>query len=215
MSADQHTVSATEPANQHTMFAGMSTQTATETVAAAITLGASQDTSETKGQVKAFITQPDGGNGNPPSGPPASGHIPRQGGSGGGSRGGGGGGGGTGGGTAAGNQGRGGKLSGNPPSEFNGNRTLADAFINEFNLYHIANIDAEQMTSPMKQAALFLRFIKGPNVKDWVKKWTNWTIREFTAGRPLCDDYYWDQVFEGFQQAFQDTGAREQAEDRL
>ena len=67
----------------------------------------------------------------------------------------------------------------------------------------------------MKRAALFLGFIKGPNVKDWVKKWTNWTITQVTQGRPLNDDYHWDQVFGGFQRAFQDTGARERAEDQL
>ena len=162
----------------------MATQTATETAAVAITLGDSQDAKDEKGQVKTFITQPGSGDSNPPSGPPAGGCIPCQGG------GGGGGGGSAGGGTATGNQGRGGKLGGNPPSEFNGDHALADTFINELNLYCITNVDAEQMMSPMKWAALFLGFIKGCNVKDWVKNWTNWTIRELTAGRPLNNDLY-------------------------
>ena len=67
----------------------------------------------------------------------------------------------------------------------------------------------------MKQAALFLGFIKGPNVKDWVKCWTNWTIAEFTTGRILTDEFYWTEIARGFQNVFQDTGSREHAEDRL
>ena len=179
----------------------MATTTETTTAAAALSVGDTTD----KGPVKSFTAKALG-DGNPPpsvqgkgrSGPPGSGGA----------------GGGTGGGTA--NQGRrGGKLGGNPPSEFNSDRALVNTFINEFNLYHLANVDAEQMTLLMKRATLLLGFIKGLNVKDWVKKWTNWTITQVTQGRPLDDKYYWDQVFEGFLQAFQDTGARERAEDQL
>jgi len=71
------------------------------------------------------------------------------------------------------------------------------------------------MTNPMKRAALMLGFIKGPNVKDWTKRWTNWMVREFTTGRPTTDEHYWSEVSRGFQIAFQDTGARERAEDKL
>ena len=99
--------------------------------------------------------------------------------------------------------------------EFNGDHAQADVFLNEFNLYHITNIDVEQMTNPMKCAALFLGFIKGENIKDWVKKWTNWILNQITNGRPTTDEYYWTQINSGFQQAFQDMGARERAEDRL
>ena len=73
----------------------------------------------------------------------------------------------------------------------------------------MTNIDAEQMVNPMKRTALFLGFIKGPNVKDWVKRWTNWSIRELHNGRPSMDEHFWTQVTLGFEQAFQDMGARE------
>ena len=62
--------------------------------------------------------------------------------------------------------------------------------MNEFNLYHITNIDAEQMVNPMKRVALFLGFIKGPMVKDWVKCWTNWVIAQMNMGRPMMDEYF-------------------------
>ena len=41
--------------------------------------------------------------------------------------------------------------------------------MNVFNLYHLTNMVAEQMLNLMKWATLLLGFIKGPNVKDWVK----------------------------------------------
>jgi hypothetical protein len=41
--------------------------------------------------------------------------------------------------------------------------------MNKFNLYQLANMDVEQMTQPLKRAALLLGFIKGPNVDDWVQ----------------------------------------------
>jgi hypothetical protein len=85
---------------------------------------------------------------------------------------------------------------------------MVDSFMNQFNLYCITNIDAEQMQNPMKCAALFLGFIKGPNIKDWVKRWTNWTIDQFTTGHATTDEHYWNKVLHGFQNAFQDTGAR-------
>jgi hypothetical protein len=87
--------------------------------------------------------------------------------------------------------------------------------MNQFNLYRIANLDVEQMVNPMKRAALFLGFIKGPNVKDWVKRWTNWTIDQYTTGRATNDEYYWTTIIHGFEDAFRDTGARERAEMRL
>ncbi len=107
------------------------------------------------------------------------------------------------------------KLGGNPPSNFNGNHTLVDAFINKFNLYHLSNINAEQMMNPMKRSVLMLGFIKGPNVKHWTKHWTNWMVQEFTTGRPTTDKHYWSEVSRGFQITFQDTRARERAEDKL
>ena len=81
--------------------------------------------------------------------------------------------------------------------------------MNEFSLYRMTNIDAEQMVNPMKRTVLMLGFIKGPNVKDWVKRWTNWTLREYNMGTPPTSERYWNTVSQAFQQAFIDSGARE------
>ena len=60
-----------------------------------------------------------------------------------------------------------------------------------------------------------LGFIKGPNVKDWVKCWTNWMLREYNMGTLPTSERYWNTVFQAFQQAFIDSSARERAEDKL
>ncbi len=192
------------------------TQTLT---AAALTLAGMRNLT----QSQSFFTKPSMGKSGPGGKPPGGTGPPGGGGTGPGSGGGTGppGGGGTGppggagppGGTGGGRGNR--KLGGNPPSDFDGTRALVDMFINKFNLYHLSNIDAEQMVNPMKHAMLMLGFIKGPNVKDWTRHWTNWMVWEFTTGRPTMDKHYWLEVFRGFQIVFQDMGARERAEDKL
>jgi hypothetical protein len=79
----------------------------------------------------------------------------------------------------------------------------------------MTNIDADQMVVPMKRTALFLGYMAGPKVDDWVKKWTEWSVRELQTGRPSTDEFYWTEIARAFQQAFQDTGARERAAEKL
>src|SRR6266704_34926 len=121
------------------------------TTAAALTLAGMRNPT----QSQSFFTKPSTGKsgpgGKPPggTGPPGGGGPtggrgtgPPRGGGGTGPPGGGGGGGPPGGPPGgAGGGGGNGKLGGNPPSDFDGNRALADAFINEFNLYRLSNID--------------------------------------------------------------------------
>ena len=106
-------------------------------------------------------------------------------------------------------------MGGNPPSEFDGDRSKAMTFMNEFNLYRLANIDAEQMTNPMKRTALLLGFIKGPNVKDWVRLRTDEMLARYNRTGNTTDEAYWDTVGQEYLQAFQDTASRERAEEKL
>jgi hypothetical protein len=226
-SLGQHNVPTTQSLGQHNVPTanpldinriGMATQTLS-TAAAALTLAGTvapgpnyqflqpvkKNTGTTSGTPGA------GASGGPPgSGPPAGSgplHAPGPPG-----RGGAGGGGGAASGGGRGN----GKLGGNPPEEFNGERSKANAFMNQFNIYRLSNYDAEQMVVPMKRATLLLGFIKGSLVDDWVKRWTQWAINQFSINhRPPTDEYYWTQISNGFQTAFQDTGARERAKKEL
>ncbi|KAH8978357.1 hypothetical protein EDB83DRAFT_2327335 [Lactarius deliciosus] len=211
----QHTVptAKADSAPEQPKSSAMATQTSTSI--AALTLAGTNT-----GKVASFLGRgnitgsrhtpsrrtPGGG---PPGGPPGAG------GSGGGGFPSGGppGGGGLGieGGATPGAGGANGKLGGNPPTDFDGTRALADQFMQEFNLYRLTNINVEQMVSPMKRAALLLGFIKGPNVKDWVKRWTNWIINKMNTGRVHMSEHYWTEISHAFQQAFQDTGLAAEA----
>ena len=111
--------------------------------------------------------------------------------------------------------GGGGKLGGNPPRIFNGTCSEVDAFMNEFSLYHLTNMGADQIDNPMKRAMLLLGFIQGENIKDWVKRWTNWAIDQLNVGHPATDEYFWTTIARAFKQAFQDTGATECTEEKL
>ena len=188
----------------------MTTQTQTTRVAAALDLAGLD--SGRKGMVHNFFVKPSGPGGPPSgSGGPPGGSGGPPGGSGGPPGGGGPGGvlGQPGGGTGS------GKLGGNPPVIFDGDRSKADEFMNDFNLYRMTNIDTDQMTNPMKRAALFLTYIKGPNVNDWVREKTMWAVQELQTGRPGEDEHYWTEIARDFQLMFQDAGRRERAQEKL
>ena len=87
--------------------------------------------------------------------------------------------------------------------------------MNEFNLYHLTNIGADQVDNPMKRTALLLRFIQGENIEDWVKRWTIWSLNQYNTGLASTDEHYWNTVSRAFETAFQDTGAMECTEERL
>ena len=100
---------------------------------------------------------------------------------GGGGGGGGGDGGGGGGGLPGGAHGRipndrngGTKLSGKEPVVFDGDRTKAKAFLLEWAIYVLLNEDQEIMQQAFSRAMLFLTYVKGPNVQEWVSMQVAW-----------------------------------------
>ena len=84
------------------------------------------------------------------------------------------------------------KLGGNPPPEFDGDCSYANHFMNKFNLYCLANMEAVQMRVLMKHAALLLSFIKGPNVDDWVQQCTNEILERFNQTGNQFNEIYWN-----------------------
>jgi hypothetical protein len=85
----------------------------------------------------------------------------------------------------------------------------------EFNLYHITDHDTDHMSNPMKCAALFLGFIQGQIVQAWIQCQTQWIVNQLTTGRANMDEGYWTHISTEFQSTFQDTGAKERAQDKL
>ena len=123
------------------------------------------------------------------------------GGGGGGSGGGGGGGGGHGGGLAG-----TGKLSGNPPQIFSGDHTTSVRFLMEWELYYKINWHVNVMNQPYTQCMLFLTYIQGDDIQNWVMKQILWLHNETGAGGVLpTNEWLWRETLCTFGHVFIDT----------
>ncbi len=118
--------------------------------------------------------------------------IPIGGGSGGG--GGGGGGGGSGGTGTGGPPALAGKLGGNPPKGFHGDREESKSFLLNFLLYQGMNPHVEQLAIPFQQSMTFLSYIRGPLVNDWVKEQALWLMNQVTGGVPHTEENLWTTI---------------------
>ncbi len=136
------------------------------------------------------------------------------GGGGGGGRGGGrgGGGGGGGGGIPAAPPALTGKLGGNPPKEFHGDREESKAFLLNFLLYRGMNPHVEQLAIPYQRSMTFLSYIRGPLVNDWVKEQAQWLIDQVTGGVPHAEENLWATIEIRFRQAYTDTAEKQKAQ---
>ena len=111
--------------------------------------------------------KPFGGGGGPPGGPPGGGN-------------------GNGGGPPGGNlpggipmgqapiQADSNKFAGNPPAVFSGDREKVEEFLMQWNLYEGINSMHAIMRNPYQKAMLFLTYIKGSHVMEWVGSMVAW-----------------------------------------
>ena len=140
-------------------------------------------------------------------------------GGGGGGDGGGGGGGGDGGGCGGGggdtgdqnDRGSGPKLSGKEPVIFDGDRSKAEAFILEWTIYTMLNAEMDVMAQAFSRAMLFLTYIKGPNVQEWVGSQVGWLGRRLMAGGRKTNEHLYDSILDLFNTAFTDTMSLQKA----
>jgi hypothetical protein len=70
--------------------------------------------------------------------------------------------------------GQGDKLMGNPPLIFKGDRDKAEEFITQWQLYKGVNITNDLMRNAYQRAMLFLTYIQGPLINEWVKGVNAW-----------------------------------------
>jgi hypothetical protein len=158
------------------------------------------------------------GSGPPPSGPPGGGggghwssRGPPMGGGPPGPPGPPGGGGNPGGHGGGGNPG-GGKLVGREPEVFDGTRSKTEGFLQEWNIYYGLNWGADVITTPFTRAMLFLSFIKGPNIQEWVAAQIEWLGDQMAGGAQVHNEYLWRTIIDRFKDAFTDTMSVEKAE---
>jgi hypothetical protein len=94
--------------------------------------------------------------------------------------------------------GRNDKLVGNTPLIFKGERSRAEEFITQWQLYKGVNITNDLMRNAYQRAMLFLTYIQGPIVNEWVKGVNAWLRGQIINQRWAPTDCHGRVVLFGF-----------------
>ena len=106
-----------------------------------------------------------------------------------------------------GNPGRGSdKLVGNPPEVFTGIRAKAEHFLTQWKLYVGVNISNPTIANYYQRSMLFLTYIQGAGVLEWVSAMSKWLQMQVTQlGVQMTDRWLWDSTLQSFTRQFADT----------
>jgi hypothetical protein len=112
--------------------------------------------------------------------------------------------------------GRNDKLVGNTPLIFKGERSRAEEFITQWQLYEGVNITNDLMRNAYQRAMLFLTYIQGPIVNEWVKGVNAWLRGQIIHQRwAPTDERLWMEVFDSFNRQFANVMEQEDAQAAL
>jgi hypothetical protein len=112
--------------------------------------------------------------------------------------------------------GRSDKLVGNTPLIFKGERSRAEEFITQWQLYKGVNITNDLMRNAYQRAMLFLTYIQGPIVNEWVKGVNAWLRGQIIHQRwAPTDERLWVEVFDSFNRQFANIMEQEDAQAAL
>jgi hypothetical protein len=108
------------------------------------------------------------------------------------------------------------KLVGNPPVIFTGDRSKAEQFITQWQLYEGVNITNTLMRNPYQRAMFFLTYIQGALVNEWVKGVNAWLRTQVvTQGWATTDERLWNGVIGAFNRQYADVLEQEKAQAEL
>src|SRR5260221_638396 len=101
------------------------------------------------------------------------------------------------------------KPMGELPDVFDGDRTKADAFIDQLNHYFLLNLDVPGVNSPIKKVALAITLIKGTQVAGWTRALGE-LLRTLD---PIHNNVppLWEHFEREFQKKFQDSSKQQRA----
>ena len=77
-----------------------------------------------------------------------------------------------------------GRLEGNPPEKFDGERNDTNNFLMRFRQFMSLNCDASIARDPIKKATYFLSFMKGNKMKGWTRMQSEW-LQDVEDGNEL------------------------------
>src|SRR6266850_3591709 len=98
--------------------------------------------------------------------------------------------------------GNGGAIIGHAPEPFNGNRSTSKAFLHRFKTWANLNGDKDIFKDQFRKCTLFLTYIIGPDIDDWV------FARADEASANRTDPQLWRALKVAFEEAFTDTGEK-------
>src|SRR5882762_10107390 len=111
-----------------------------------------------------------------------------------------------------------GKLRGETPDIFSGNRKKSETFIRQFNLHLGLNDNHEIMTTPYLRAMYALSLIKGPLVNDWVNDQVVGLRKKVSrVNNPIArtNQALWNDFETAFTNVFTDTAKAQNAHTAL
>jgi hypothetical protein len=111
-----------------------------------------------------------------------------------------------------------GRLRGEIPDTFNGDRKKSELLKQQFKIYKGLNDNHEIMTVPYFRAMQFLSLIRGPLVDDWVSDQVNELMERATDVNnpvPRTEEVHWTALQTAFDSAFTDTAKKQNAHNAL
>jgi hypothetical protein len=109
-----------------------------------------------------------------------------------------------------------GRFIGKEPQTFTGDRTKADEFFTQWNLFVSVNYSNSAMTNAFSRSMLFLTYMQGPHVNEWVLQQHRWLVNEVTHGGVHPNDQtLWNTIERAFKRNFADTLEQENAQATL
>jgi hypothetical protein len=107
------------------------------------------------------------------------------------------------------------KLLGREPEIFDGDRAKVENFLTEWNVYRALNDQTRIMATPLERTMLFLTFVRGAKVGNWVNDQVKVVSRHICQGSNKTNEFIWDTVMTEFAKTFQDIMSHERAENEL
>jgi hypothetical protein len=107
------------------------------------------------------------------------------------------------------------KLIGREPEIYDGERAKVENFLTEWNVYRALNDQTRVMATALERTMLFLTFIRGPKVGNWVNDQVKTVGKYIRQGGHKTDEFIWDTVIDEFANTYQDIMSHERAENEL
>ena len=96
-----------------------------------------------------------------------------------------------------------------------GNMDQSQVFLRKFEGWWLVNSDKPVLADPFRRATLFLTFINGKDIDNWVNLQRAIIKNNLQKGRPSSSESHWKDLKKAFKEAFVDIGEKLSAHQQL